>query len=217
MKYSVIIPTLWKSNRTISLLENLNKCEFVTDIVLIDNTSSNKPITQNLNKVNYINPGKNLYVNPSWNLGVILAKEDNLIICNDDITFNPDLYFGVLNQINLQEKGVIGASHKNYELSSPISPTIYAKPNYEPGWGCLIAIHKSNWVPIPDKLKIWCGDNFMIAINPKNHFTLEGIPVSTEMSTTSDLKEFDRIKDKDVENWRQIFGQTFSYASQFRT
>tara|TARA_B100001093_G_scaffold477588_1_gene505005 strand:+ start:1144 stop:1794 length:651 start_codon:yes stop_codon:yes gene_type:complete len=215
--YSVIIPTLWKSNRTLSLLENLNKCEFVTDIVLIDNTSSNKSIAQNLTKINYINPGKNLYVNPSWNLGVILAKEDNLIICNDDINFNPDLYFGVLSQINLQEKGVIGNSTKNYELTAPTNPQIYPKPGFEWGWGCLMSTHKSNWVPIPNSLKVWFGDNFIEVINPNKAFSLRGIPVSTEMSTTSDLKEFDEIKNQDKENWKQVFGQTFSYASQFRT
>lgn len=215
--YSVIIPTLWKSNRTISLLEDLNKCKFITDIILIDNTSSNKTIVQNFNKVNYINPGKNLYVNPSWNLGVVLAKEDNLIICNDDINFNSNLYCGILSQVDLYKMGIIGNFYKNYELTSPTTPKIHPKTNNEPGWGCLMAIHKLNWVPIPDKLKIWCGDSFIEASNPNKNFSLEGVPIATEMSTTSNLKEFNNIKDQDIKNWNQIFTQTYSYASQFRT
>tara|TARA_Y100000385_G_C13024158_1_gene607622 strand:- start:40 stop:666 length:627 start_codon:yes stop_codon:yes gene_type:complete len=202
--YSVIIPTLWKSTRTFSLLEDLNKCEFITDIILIDNASSNEPTLQNLTKVNHINPGKNLYVNPSWNLGVILSKEDNIIICNDDITFNPQLYCEILNQIDLQKIGVIGVSHKNYELTTPSSILLHPKPDDEPGWGCLIALNKTNWVPIPSSLKIWCGDNFILENNFNSQFSLEGIPISTEMSTTSDLKEFDSIKHQDIINWNEI-------------
>jgi len=203
--YSVIIPTLWKSNRTIPLLQDLNNCEYVTDIILVDNTSSNKTQTQDLSKINYINPGKNLYVNPSWNLGVILSKEDNIIICNDDITFNPQLYCEILNQIHLQEIGIVGVASKNYELTSPTSILLHPKSNTEQGWGCLIALHKSNWVPIPSSLKIWFGDNFILENNIGKQFTLEGIPISTEMSTTSDLKEFDEVKQQDIKNWDQIW------------
>jgi hypothetical protein len=197
--YSVIIPTLWKSNRTIPLLQDLNNCEYVTDIILVDNTSSNKTQIQDLSKINYINPGKNLYVNPSWNLGVILSKEDNIIICNDDITFNPQLYCEILNQIHLQEIGIVGVASKNYELTSPTSILLHPKSNTEQGWGCLIALHKSNWVPI------WFGDNFILENNIGKQFTLEGIPISTEMSTTSDLKEFDEVKQQDIKNWDQIW------------
>ena len=203
--YSVIIPTLWKSNRTIPLLQDLNNCEYVTDIILVDNTSSNKTQIQDLSKINYVNPGKNLYVNPSWNLGVLLSKEDNIIICNDDITFNPELYCKILNQINLQEMGVIGVSQNNYKLTTPTSPSLHPKPKDEFGWGCLMAIHKTNWVPIPASLRIWCGDNFLLKKNSNKSYSLEGMPISTEMSTTSDLKEFDDIKNKDVKNWQTIY------------
>ena len=36
-KYTVIIPTLWKSNRIGKLLFSLIECEFVDEIILIDN------------------------------------------------------------------------------------------------------------------------------------------------------------------------------------
>ena len=37
VKYSVIIPTLWKSNRIGKLIFSLIECEFVDEIILIDN------------------------------------------------------------------------------------------------------------------------------------------------------------------------------------
>ena len=39
-----------------------------------------------LSKVRVLNNGRNLFVNPAWNLGVKEAKEEKVIIANDDIT-----------------------------------------------------------------------------------------------------------------------------------
>ena len=36
-KYTIVIPTLWKSNRINKLLFDLIKCEYVDEIILIDN------------------------------------------------------------------------------------------------------------------------------------------------------------------------------------
>ena len=38
-KFSIIIPTLWKSERIHQLLLDLIKCEFVDEIILIDNAN----------------------------------------------------------------------------------------------------------------------------------------------------------------------------------
>lgn len=201
--YSIIIPTLWKSKRTLPLLNNAIQCPYIKEIILINNA----PPPEEFNllsaspKLVVIDPEENLYVNPSWNLGVSRASFDDIIICNDDIEFDLNLYFYLLNQLNLKNKGFIGMSAQNYSLDKPTSPLI--KP-YEPGtygWGCLIAFHKDNWVPIPEELKIWCGDSFMIEVNPAPSNTLHGFPVKTEMSTTSDLEEFNETKNADVQNW----------------
>ena len=36
-KFSIVIPTLWKSNRTKQLLSDLSECEYVDEIIVIDN------------------------------------------------------------------------------------------------------------------------------------------------------------------------------------
>ena len=39
VKYSVIIPTLWKSNRTRKLILDLVECQYVDEIIIIDNSN----------------------------------------------------------------------------------------------------------------------------------------------------------------------------------
>ena len=73
-KYSIIIPTLWKSNRIGKLLFDLIKCEFVDEIILIDNAGKFFEHFEALDKVKLVQMGENIYVNPAWNLGIKLAK-----------------------------------------------------------------------------------------------------------------------------------------------
>lgn len=209
-RYSVIIPTLWKSIRTIHLIEQLIDCPYVGEVVLISNTRHyNNPRIKDP-RVIIIEPEENLYVNPSWNLGVEASQFDNIIICNDDVTFDPNLYFYLLDQVDLKKRGFIGMSSENYELLSPNSPTIKKYEAGTWGWGCIIALHKENWIPIPDALKIWCGDSFMIEVNPAPTFTMHGVPVKTEMSTTSDLAKFDQVKQQDLINWQHYLKQHYT-------
>ena len=37
-KYTIVIPTLWKSNRIHTLLKSLIECDYVDEIILIDNS-----------------------------------------------------------------------------------------------------------------------------------------------------------------------------------
>ena len=65
--YSVIIPTLWRSTRTLRLISDLVQCSRVGEVIIIDN--NNGQIAEG-GKVKIISNGKNNYVNPSWNMGV---------------------------------------------------------------------------------------------------------------------------------------------------
>ena len=89
-KYSIIIPTLWKSNRIHKLLRDLIKCQFVDEIILIDNAGKFFEYYEALDKVKLVQAGENIYVNPAWNLGIKIAKNNCVAILNDDINFNPN-------------------------------------------------------------------------------------------------------------------------------
>jgi hypothetical protein len=202
IKYSVIIPTLWKSNRIHTLLFDLIKCEFVDEIILIDNGGKFFEYFEALDKVKLVQTGENIYVNPAWNLGVKLAKNNSIALVNDDINFNPNI-FGVITNDILLEYGIIGQSEYNYKGNNTDEP-ILEKWNgkiRDWGWGCLIMFDKQNWMDIPDDIKIWYGDDYIFKCNTSTKSTMKNFNIETEMSTTSDEPIWDERKKEDYNNF----------------
>ncbi len=200
-KYSVIIPTLWKSDRTQQLLSDLVSSEYVDEIIIIDNTLTYASDSI-VGKVRTISFGENIYVNPAWNYGISIAKNEHIAICNDDINFNPDL-FGVIIHNNID--GIIGQCSNNFNRTHEGVPNMTLMNQSRPyGWGTLILTQKKYWIPIPDQLKIWYGDDFFIKFNPCKKWILGNFEISTNMSTTSDLPEFHSTKHNDGIEWIKL-------------
>ena len=206
-KFSVIIPTIWASEYTTPLLEELSKCEMVGEIILIDNTNHilYPGMGYDLPKVNLIKEGKNTYVNPAWNKGVSIAKYDYVTICNDDILFNPNEYFYYMSQsLNLLDAGFIGSHSQNYtEDKIEAAIEIYDNKTNTGGWGCLFTFNKLIWKPIPEQLKIWYGDNWIHGTN-QNIFQLVGMNIKTKMSTSSDRMDVREVRDNDTIEWHKL-------------
>lgn len=203
-KYSVIIPTLWKSNRTHKLLFDLIKCEFVDEIILIDNAGKFFEHFEALDKVKLVQVEENIYVNPAWNKGIELAKNDLVALINDDINFDTNI-FGVIDVNVLDTFGIIGMGEGNYKDQIDDNKGPYLdiwKPGVNDwGWGCFIMLNKKNWIEIPDNIKIWYGDNFIKDVNPITKSSLRNFKVETEMSTTSDGDEWNDRKKEDHINF----------------
>ena len=202
-KYSVIIPTLWKSKRTDKLLKDLENCEYVDEIIVIDNTSIYET-DRTIGKIRMVSKGENIYVNPAWNWGIKLAKNQCIALCNDDINFDPNI-FGVIDESILTYVGIIGMGEGNYKDEIDKERGSYIDI-WEPGvndwgWGCLILLKKSHWLPIPNEIKIWYGDNIIKDVNSVSKGVLRNFKIETEMSTTSDETEWDEVKKKDYENF----------------
>lgn len=202
VKYSIIIPTLWKSDRTKKLIEDLRECEYVDEIIVIDNTSADEMDMFHEPKTRLISKGENIYVNPAWNWGIELANNECIALVNDDINFDPNI-FGVITENTLMYTGIIGMGEGNYKepIDEERGPYIDMwKPGVNDwGWGCMILLKKSHWKPIPNEIKIWYGDNFIKDVNPVAKGCLRNFKIETEMSTTSDEKEWDEIKKQDYE------------------
>jgi hypothetical protein len=201
-KYSVVIPTLWKSNRTKKLLSDLNECEYVDEIIVIDNTLTD--ITDNIvDKIRTVSFGENIYVNPAWNTGIKLARNNHIALLNDDINFNPNI-FEVITEDVLNQFGIIGMGEGNYKsLNIDGDPILEIwKPGVNDwGWGCFIMLNRKYWINIPDNVKIWYGDNIIKDVNPTPKAVLRNFRVETEMSTTSDETQWDDRKKEDYENF----------------
>ena len=206
VKYSIIIPTLWKSNRTKKLIKDLNDCQYVDEIIIIDNTGREECdiLPTIYPKLRMVSKGENIYVNPAWNWGIELAKNDLIALVNDDINFDTNI-FGVINENVLNQFGIVGMGEGNYKDEINKEKGSYIDI-WEPGvndwgWGCLIMLKKSHWLPIPNEIKIWYGDNIIKDVNSVSKGVLRNFKVETEMSTTSDETEWDEIKKKDYENF----------------
>jgi hypothetical protein len=201
-KFSVVIPTLWKSDRTKKLLSDLNECEYVDEIIVIDNEYDGYQDTK-VEKIRFVSLGGNIYVNPAWNKGIELSKNECIALINDDINFNPNI-FEVISEDILNQFGIIGMGEGNYKSvnieGDPILEVWQPGVN-DWGWGCFIMLNKKDWIDIPDNIKIWYGDNFIKDVNPSPKSVLRNFRVDTEMSTTSDEKEWDEIKKEDYNNF----------------
>jgi hypothetical protein len=199
-KYTIVIPTLWKSNRIHTLLKNLIECDYVDEIILIDNSSEFKNYYDKLDKVIVLTPVVNIYVNPAWNYGVKLSKNNCIAIINDDITFDTKI-FGKLDEETLKTYGFVGMDGVNYEILNDDETKWEIKETKSKpyGWGCLILFHKENWMPIPEEMKIWYGDNYMCEINPAPKMILTNFKVDTEMSSTSDNPMWVDVKNRDTD------------------
>jgi hypothetical protein len=203
-KYSVVIPTLWKSGRTQKLIEDLLECEYVDEIIIINNAGTEEcdKLSTIHSKLRMVSKGENIYVNPAWNWGIELAKNECIALVNDDINFDSNI-FGVITENTLMYSGIIGMGEGNYKepIDEERGPYIDMwKPGINDwGWGCMILLKKSHWKPIPNEIKIWYGDNFIKDVNSVSKGCLRNFKVETEMSTTSDEKEWDEIKKKDYE------------------
>jgi hypothetical protein len=204
IKYSVIIPTLWKSNRIHTLLFDLIKCQYVDEIILIDNAGNFFEYYEALDKVKLVQVEENIYVNPAWNLGIKIAKNNLVALVNDDINFDTNI-FGVIDENILNQFGIVGMGEGNYkeEIDETKGPylDVWQPGVNDWGWGCMILLDKKNWIDIPEDIKIWYGDNIIKDVNPSPKACLRNFKVETEMSTTSDEKEWDAVKKKDYENF----------------
>jgi hypothetical protein len=201
-KYSVIIPTLWKSNRIHKLLFDLINCDYVDEIILIDNAGKYFEYYEALNKVKLVQVEENIYVNPAWNLGIKIAKNDLIALINDDINFDTNI-FGVITKDILSEFGIIGQSEFNYKGNNSDEPILekWTGKVRDWGWGCLIMFDKNNWIDIPDNIKIWYGDDYLFKCNPAPKCTLKNFNIETEMSTTSDEHIWNERKEQDKINY----------------
>jgi GT2 family glycosyltransferase len=205
-KFTVIIPTMWRDSSIFELLNRLYTCEYVSEVILINNDVNNTPDFTKHKKLLYIEPYENIFVNPVWNMGVAIASTEYVSILNDDILFDVDLYFHFMNTANQYlNAGYVGSHSKNYEITELDDTTIepYDNKTNTGGWGCLFSFNKKNWIPIPNQLKIWYGDNWIHATNP-NIFQLNGFPIKTKMSVSSELQEVRGTRDNDTTEWLKI-------------
>lgn len=162
--FSVIIPTLWKVNffDQINFLLNL---DVVKEIIVINNDRTATPewfSSLNNDKIIEVKVNKNIFVNPAWNMGVRLAKYDNIFLNSDDVTLDSYDFLNIVDTVLAHEDCLIGCSNScyNYKLANDL--VITDENGDRPfGYGCMMFFRKNTFKPIPEEFKVWYGDEFL--------------------------------------------------------
>lgn len=186
---SFIIPTIYKSPRLIKLLYDLESCNLVSEVLLIEDapyTGMLDGVT--LTKTTIIPFTEKRYCNGAWNFGIENVSSYYYALCNDDINFDTNIIDDVLHFYKLRpNSGFIGMDASQYDtINNPEVFGFVRHKSYEAvnGWGCLIFNHKSNNVIIPNDLKHWCGDSYYLTYSKYPCYNYFGSKVYTEMSTS---------------------------------
>jgi len=187
---------MWKSERTVPLIESLINCQNVGEVIIINNNYIDTPYLPKSDKIEHIKLPVNIMVNAAWNIGALLSRFENIAICNDDITFDPS-FLGLYDDGSLAHLGVIGMAWENYQLKQSENIHIKAMKQRPYGWGCLMLMHISKYDPIPVELRIANGDDWLAQY--ATPFELHGLAIQSEISTTSRLPELGLIQLEDNE------------------
>lgn len=215
-KLSVIIPTLLKNKEILKkLLLQLQNDEAVNEIILIDNSRNGFKL--NIPKLRVFIPGKKekLYVNQSWNLGIKEAKgyfyalfNDDLIVCDNFCSKVMELVekapnFGCLG---MASTSVINTDFNDIPEISEFSIEMNNSER-EYNWGTIIFGKKDEYINIPEKIKIWCGDDFIrycVKKENKNIYELKNAKIYHLGGLSSRNSKFNRIKYRDVIEFGKI-------------
>jgi glycosyltransferase involved in cell wall biosynthesis len=193
-KFSIVIPTLWKSDKLFAMLDIYEQSKYVSEVIIIDNDPMKRPKISH-SKVKIHTRGQNIFVNPAWNWGVALSKNEDIIIANDDVIVRKlDL---LLPKLHLNKYHLVGVDYENTRTDSKIKITEADKLTY--GYGCFMYVRKSHYIQLPYNLKIWRGDFLLRKHILSGKFS--GIYVETEMSTT--VNEFKNKAYKDTLLYRK--------------
>ena len=214
-KVSAIIPTLWKAKDfTDHLVDVLVEDISVGEIIIIDNAPTD--FFYDYDKVSTWCLDENIYVNPSWNLGIDESSYDKFIIFNDDIII-PYNFVSQLEHLLTENKGLVGIDARGVIQVDSFSSenitfldreiTLKSIVNRNWGFGIVMAAHRNSYYKIPENIRIWYGDDYLVYMNNKAgkiNYVIDDLPIFTKMSATSDLEEFNAIKEVDqlmYERW----------------
>ena len=200
---SVIIATMWKCDRLIETLCELDSHDMVGEILLFDNTDNTTQIT-GIKKLNHILEGKNTYVTAPWNKGAVMSKYDKLLILNDDNWMNWSI-LNMLSEYITPEIGVIGMAGNAIDLKESGELSLHPVTHRHGNFGIAMFIHRNSWIPIPEEMQVWCQDDWLFVKNRqlgKQNYALTNFKINGTISLTNDILndnyEIQKIRETDL-------------------
>ena len=158
---SVVIPTLQKSGDLHAVVELCAAHPLVLEVLVINNAP--EPLAWLSPKVRVLDQGENIYVNPAWNLGARESRGEYLAIINDDMRFDSELIDHAAGVISRSRVGILGidGAFLNQPPGDHISTRFATYEHITLGFGMIMFMHRTHYVPIPPTIKFWGGDDWL--------------------------------------------------------
>lgn len=192
-KFSVIIPTLQRSDILPQVVNLCDSHPLVGEVIIINNEQ--KSLDFDSPTVRVVNLEQNIFVNPAWNMGVSLARHELIALVNDDVLFEPVAFDVAQKALTKGFFGIVGPDRLAF-TTAPGAPRV-RPPRFSPttyGFGTFMCMKKENYYDIPGALKIWGGDDLLIQYQKMPPGVIVGVKFETDMGTTSESAEFSTMK-----------------------
>lgn len=205
--FSVIIPTIWRTQNIFDLLPVLESIPQVAEILLIDNApgpgTGERAQRLDFSKLIKLDQSENVYVNAAWNLGAQHAKCSKLCLLNDDIFFQPAAFSSLLQSYR-NEYGLAGLAKSCFgQVANNCAPEFRPTGRRNCGFGCLMLLSRDQYVEIPSQFRIFCGDQFLFRSSRSRHKIINfHVHTRPRMSATSAAREFKHVKQEDKRRWK---------------
>ncbi|MEU2418608.1 glycosyltransferase [Brachybacterium paraconglomeratum] len=197
-QFSVVIPTLQRSDDLHDVVELCAEHPLVAEVLVINNAPA--PLTFESGKVRVLDQGENIFVNPAWNLGAREARGEYLAIVNDDVLFAPEAFDVAARALQRRAFGVVGPDRSAFQGGSGRARVTVARPSGTIfGFGVFMCLRRRDYRPIPEEMRIWGGDDWLITTSPRPPGAILGVPFETEMNTTSGSPEIQALRQQEQE------------------
>ncbi|WP_256841514.1 glycosyltransferase family 2 protein [Ornithinimicrobium cryptoxanthini] len=184
-KFSAVIPTLQKSPELWPLVQQLTAHPLVHEVLIVNNASA--PLAWDSSKVRVLQQAVNIYVNPAWNLGAREATGEYLAIINDDVRFDDEALDAAGRVLRRGWFGIVGPDRSCFATAHTgrvkVRPARHTATIH--GFGTFMCLRRSAFIPIPEDMRIWGGDDWLIQRQGRPPGALLNVRFVTEMGTTS--------------------------------
>ena len=164
--FSVIIPTLQRSRELPELVELCAVHPTVREVIVVNNHPD--PLDFGRENVRVLQQERNIYVNPAWNLGVREARAEYLAIINDDVLFDPVVLDVAAEFVVKPRRGILALEGTFLNREHATRPRLRVAGSNLIGnsFGMFMCLRRENYVPIPEDLKVWGGDDWLFFHQP---------------------------------------------------
>lgn len=208
-QFSVVIPTLQRSSRLEEVVSICTNHPLVHEVLVINNAQ--EPLTLNSPKVRVLQQEQNIYVNPAWNLGAREARGEYLAIVNDDVVFDPEALTHTAQILRRGWFSIVGPDISAFTEESSARPRHRLARGWATavGFGTFMCLRRVDYVPIPEEMRIWGGDDWLLMNQSRPPASLIGVRFRTEMGTSSGSPEIQALRASEWEVSDRILPQLY--------